>query len=40
VVGFATVCDLGDIDVLVTDRSLPDQALDMLNMWEVEARVV
>ena len=40
VIGFATVCDLAEIDVLVTDKGLRGPARDMLAEWEVDARLV
>nr|MBC7244519.1 DeoR/GlpR transcriptional regulator [Chloroflexota bacterium] len=40
VIGFARVCDLGEVDVLITDTDVSTRALDMLKAWPVEVKLV
>lgn len=40
VIGFARVCDLGEVDVLITDTDIPTRALDMLRGWPVKVKLV
>ncbi|MGQ9493457.1 MAG: DeoR/GlpR family DNA-binding transcription regulator [Anaerolineae bacterium] len=40
VIGFAKVCDLAEVDILITDTGVPDHILSMLKAWPVQVKLV